>query len=168
MAVPAGAISFGVFGKRNSLARFAKGGALTAAALVWGVVGGTKISAKVMDALPRERGEGVSLCFRFLADVRRLGVVPETTVVDGRGSGVRIWAWAIVRATTGLVVGGPLRGVVTRAVGVLALVSVGAVSGQSRGVSTGAFPGPRWWQHSGIRGRAVADVKAARELLVGV
>ena len=116
MAVPSGVISFGVFGKRDSLARFAKGGALTAAALVWGVGGGFKISAKVMNALPRECGEGTSLCFRFLVDIGRLGFVPETTVVDGRGSGVRIWAWAIGRATTGLVVGGPICGVVTRAV----------------------------------------------------
>ena len=121
-----------------------------------------------MDALPRERGEGVSLCFRFLVDGGRLGGVPETTVVDGRGCGVQTWAWAIGRATTGLVVGGLPRGVVTRAMGVLALVSVGAVSGRSRGVSTGMVLGPRWWQRSGVRGQAVADVKAARELLVSV
>ena len=82
-----------------------------------------------MDALPKERGEGVSLCFCFLVDVRRLGIVPETTVVDGQGRGVRTWSWAIGRATTGLVVGGPICGVVTRAEGVLALVLVGAVSG---------------------------------------
>ena len=41
--------------------------------------------------------------------------MPETGVVDGRCRGVCTWAWATVRATTGLVVDGRLRGVITRA-----------------------------------------------------
>ena len=92
----------------------------------------------------------MGLCFCFLSDVRRLIFAPETGVVDGRGRGVCTWAWAIVRATTGLLFGGPLHGVVTQAVVVLELVSVGVVSGRSRGVSIGAFLWPRWWQRSGV------------------
>ena len=116
------------------LIRFAVDRTLTFAMLALGVGRGFKISASVMYALSRLRGEAMGVRFRFLSDVGRLSCAPDTGVANRQVCGVRICDWATGRATTGLLLDGKLRGVITRAGRAWSLVLLLDKSGQSGGV----------------------------------